>query len=57
MPSGYEQIRDKLIESGEYTEEEAKTSAARIWNSKHPEDPVAKNYDDKSESNRGDNKG
>jgi hypothetical protein len=44
MPKGYEEIRDKLIEQGK-SEKEAKTLAAKIWNSKHPENPVGRNYD------------
>jgi len=34
MPKGYEHIRDKFIAQG-MSEEEAKTHAARIWNSTH----------------------
>jgi hypothetical protein len=34
MPKGYEEIRDKFIQQG-MSEADAKTHAARIWNSTH----------------------
>lgn len=34
MPKGYEEIRDKFISKGMSTKN-AKTRAAKIWNSKH----------------------
>lgn len=34
MPKGYEEIRDKFIAKGKSVKA-AKTSAAKIWNSKH----------------------
>ena len=34
MPKGYEDIRNKFIDQG-MSEEDAKTHAARIWNSTH----------------------
>lgn len=34
MPKGYEEIRDKFIADG-MPVKEAKTRAAKIWNSKH----------------------
>lgn len=34
MPKGYEEIRDKFIAQG-MSSKEAKTKAAKIWNSKH----------------------
>lgn len=44
MPEGYEKIRDRLIEQGK-SEKEAKTIAAKIWNSKNPDNPVGRNSD------------
>lgn len=34
MPAGYEKIRDAFEAKG-YTVKRAKTTAAKIWNSKH----------------------
>lgn len=44
MPKMYEQIRDKLMSKG-FSEKEAKTSAARIYNSERPKSspPVTRN--------------
>jgi hypothetical protein len=39
MPPQYEAIRDKLVKEGKPLKE-AKTTAAKIYNSKHPEAPV-----------------
>jgi len=39
MPVGYEKIRDFLMMQG-MNEKAAKTKAAKIWNSKHPDNPV-----------------
>jgi hypothetical protein len=39
MPAGYEKLRDALKRKGK-SDEEAKTMAARIWNSKHKDNPV-----------------
>jgi hypothetical protein len=41
MPAGYEKMRDKFISEG-MSEEAAKRKAARIWNSKHPKNPVTR---------------
>jgi|LDZT01.1.fsa_nt_gi hypothetical protein len=52
MPAGYEEMRDKFYE--EYrkrgyppkeAERLAKQKAARIWNSKHPNNPVTRKKD------------
>ena len=34
MPKGYEEIRDKFLAKG-WSVKKAKSSAAKIWNSKH----------------------
>jgi hypothetical protein len=47
MPAQYEAIRDKFISEGTDTKE-AKTRAAKIYNSKHPEEPVGR-YSDKED--------
>lgn len=39
MPKAYESMRDKFIQQG-LSEKSAKSKAARIYNSKHPESPV-----------------
>ena len=39
MPRGYEKMRDKFISQG-MTVRAAKKKAARIWNAKHPDNPV-----------------
>ena len=39
MPKGYEKMRDAFIAEG-MSEKGAKGKAARIWNSKHPNNPV-----------------
>lgn len=45
MPLGYEKIRDSLIAQGK-PEQEAKTIAAKIWNSKHKgAEAVGPHYD------------
>lgn len=46
MPKQYEAIRDKLISQGKSTAA-AKTSAAKIYNSKHPGAPVTRTSDKK----------
>lgn len=46
MPAQYERIRDKFISQG-MSEEEAKRRAAKIYNSKHPDDPVGPNYEER----------
>ena len=40
MPKGYEKLRDKFQK--EMPKKEAQKKAARIWNSKHPNNPVTK---------------
>lgn len=46
MPKAYEQIKKHLMQKG-FSEKEAKTSAARIYNSERPEGspPVTRNYE------------
>lgn len=39
MPKGYEKMRDAFIREG-MSEKAAKKKAARIWNAKHPNNPV-----------------
>jgi len=39
MPKGYEKIRDSYVKKG-IGLKEAKTIAAKIWNSKHKKNPV-----------------
>ncbi len=39
MPKGYEKMRDKFMSEG-LSEKAAQTKAAKIWNSKHPDNPV-----------------
>jgi len=41
MPKGYEKMRDAFIRKGMSTKT-AKAKAARIWNSKHPNNPVTR---------------
>lgn len=41
MPHGYEKLRDKFMKQG-MTKEAAQKKAAKIWNSKHPSNPVGK---------------
>lgn len=41
MPKGYEEMRDKFIKEG-MSKSAAQRKAARIWNSKHPNNPVGK---------------
>lgn len=42
MPKGYEHMRDSFIKDG-LTKKAAQKKAARIWNSKHPKNPVGRN--------------
>ena len=44
MPYDYERMVEKFIEDG-LDERDAKSKAASIHNSRHPEDPVTRNYD------------
>ena len=39
MPAGYEKMRDQFIGEG-MSSKNAKAKAARIWNSKHKDNPV-----------------
>lgn len=41
MPRGFETMRDAFIRAG-LVEDEAQAKAARIWNSKHPDNPVGR---------------
>jgi len=41
MPRGYEKMRDKFIAQG-MSPAAAKAKAARIWNEKHPDNPVGR---------------
>lgn len=44
MPHGYEVLRDKFIRDG-LAEKVAKTKAAKIYNSRHPRQPVTNKKD------------
>lgn len=44
MPAGYERMRDKFKKEG-MSDKAAKTKAAKIWNSKHPKNPVTRKKD------------
>lgn len=46
MPKQYEAIRDSLVKKGKSLKQ-AKTSAAKIYNSKHKKNPVTRNSDKK----------
>ena len=41
MPEGYERMRDAFKREG-LSDKAAKRKAARIWNSKHPQNPVTR---------------
>jgi hypothetical protein len=41
MPKGYEKMRDAFKKEG-MGDKTAKGKAARIWNAKHPENPVTR---------------
>jgi hypothetical protein len=43
MPKGYEKMRDSFKKQG-MSDKAAKTKAAKIWNSKHPKDPVGRKH-------------
>ena len=43
MPKEYEAMRDEFIREG-MSPKEAKTKAAKIYNSKHPGRPVSKSH-------------
>lgn len=44
MPAAYEAMRDKFMAEG-MSRKAAQGKAARIWNAKHPENPVGRGYD------------
>jgi hypothetical protein len=44
MPKAYEAMRDKFVSQGLSTKA-AKKKAARIYNSKHPKEPVTRSSD------------
>lgn len=48
MPKQYEAIRDSLLKKGK-TLKDAKTEAAKIYNSKHKKAPVGRYSDRKSQ--------
>lgn len=41
MPKGYEKMRNAFTKKG-MSEKAAKGKAARIWNAKHPNNPVTR---------------
>ena len=41
MPKGYEKMRDSFKAKG-MSDKAAKAKAARIWNAKHPKNPVTR---------------
>jgi hypothetical protein len=43
MPKAYEHMRDKFKEEG-MTDKAAKRKAAKIYNSKHPGNPVTRSH-------------
>lgn len=51
MPKAYVEMRDKFKRQGMSTKA-AKGKAARIYNSKHPDDPVGPGYDEKHKKPR-----
>ncbi len=51
MPKGYEKMRDKFKSEG-LNDKAAKTKAAKIWNSRHKDNPVGR-YDGASKSKGG----
>lgn len=46
MPKGYEKMRNAFIREG-MSEKAAKGKAARIWNAKHPGNPVTRKHKSK----------
>lgn len=44
MPEGYIEMRNKFISQG-YSRKEAQAKAAKIWNAKHPDNPVGRGQD------------
>jgi len=55
MPKQYEAIRDRLIAEG-MSRNQAQSHAARIYNAKHPSQPVTGSHSDKAKPARKDNK-
>lgn len=51
MPAGYEKMRDAFIREG-MSKKAAQAKAARIWNSKHPDNPVGRGSHNKKKSSR-----
>ena len=43
MPAGYEKMRDRFKSEG-LSDKAAKTKAAKIWNSKHKDNPVGRHH-------------
>lgn len=43
MPAGYEKMRDAFIKEG-MSKKAAQRKAARIWNTKHPKNPVGRKH-------------
>ena len=41
MPKGYEKMRDSFQKQG-LSKKSAQSKAAKIWNSKHPKNPVGR---------------
>gem|GEM_PF-3338035 len=56
VPAGYERMRDAFIAEG-MSRDAAQGKAARIWNAKHPENPVGRGYDDKGRKGQRGRKG
>ena len=53
MPAGYEHMRDSFKREG-MSDKDAKAKAARIWNSKHPNNPVTGKHHKKHRTGHGD---
>jgi hypothetical protein len=47
MPAGYEKIRDTLLTRG-LSRKAAQSKAAKIWNAKHPNNPVGRHNSKKT---------
>jgi hypothetical protein len=52
MPAGYEHMRDEFKAEG-MGDKAAKAKAARIWNSKHPGNPVTRKEHTRGKPQRG----
>ena len=44
MPKGYEEMRDKFFFEDNMSYDDAQEKAARIWNKKHPNNPVGRKH-------------